>query len=250
MAEIRQWVETYGVKEIHFLDDVITANPRFVKQLCALLRNEPYRIHLEVANGLRADMVSESILRDLQSVGLKNVGFGVETGSDRIATLIKKGITKDQVRKAMAIAKKIGLETWCFFILGLPGDDRHTIQETIDFAIELDPKFAKFLILKPFPGSEVYYQLDEKGLIDSRDYALYGVYTSPVHHLETLSAFEILKFQQQAFRKFYLRPHKMWEHLRGLRSWGRWLSFLRGILFIGTQMLKRAPAGIRTHTGG
>ena len=67
-----------------------------------------------------------------------------------------------------------------------------------DFAIELDLKFAKFLILKPFPGSEVYYQLDAKGLIDSREYSKYGVYTAPVHHLDTLSQeriFQNLRFQ-------------------------------------------------------
>ena len=109
------------------------------------------------------------------------------------------------------------------------------IQETIDFAIELDLKFAKFLILKPFPGSEVYYQLNAKGLIDSCEYSEYGVYTAPVHHLDTLSQERILELQRLAFRKFYFRPKKIFEHIIAINTiekfkiftFGAWFVFMR-----------------------
>jgi radical SAM superfamily enzyme YgiQ (UPF0313 family) len=236
IGEIRRLVYDYGVKEIHFLDDVITANRKFVREFCALLKQEPYKLHLEVANGLRADMVNEEILTALKEVGLSNVGFGIESGNDRVLKLVKKGITKDQVRKAIRIAKDIGLETWGFFILGLPGDTEASIRDTVDFAIELDPKYAKFVFLKPFPGSEVYYQLEERGLIDIRDYAQYGPYMPPVHHLNGLSHARLIELQQQALRRFYLRPSKLIEHLRDLRSFGRIISFLRGVFFVLSQL--------------
>ena len=193
-------------------------------------------MHLEVANGLRADMVSEEILTALKDVGLRNVGFGIESGNDRVLKLVKKGITKDQVRKAMKIAKAVGLETWGFFILGLPGDTEESIRDTIDFAIELDPKYAKFVFLKPFPGSETYYQLEEKGLIDIRDYSQYGPYRPPVHHLEGVSAERMLALRQHALRRFYLRPRKLLQHLRDIRTPGALLSFLRGSTFVFTQL--------------
>jgi anaerobic magnesium-protoporphyrin IX monomethyl ester cyclase len=236
IGEIRQLVSEYGVREIHFLDDVITANRKFVREFCALLKQEPYQLHLEVANGLRADMVNEEILTALKEVGLRNVGFGIESGNDRVLKLVKKGITKDQVRKAIRIARGIGLETWGFFIFGLPGDTEQSIRETIDFAIELDPKYAKFVFLKPFPGSEVYYQLDEKSLIDIHDYSQYGPYTPPVHHLEGVSHERLLELKQQALRRFYLRPRKILEHLGGIRSFGKLVSFLRGGSFVFTQL--------------
>ncbi|MEO8601506.1 MAG: radical SAM protein [bacterium] len=236
IGEIRRLVYDYGVKEIHFLDDVITANKKFVREFCALLKQEPYKLHLEVANGLRADMVNEEILTALKEVGLRNVGFGIESGNERVLKLVKKGITKDQVRKAIGIAKAIGLETWGFFIFGLPGDTEESIRDTVDFAIELDPKYAKFVFLKPFPGSEVFYQLDERGLIDNRDYSQYGPYTAPVHHLEGVSQQRMLELQQQALRRFYLRPGKIIEHLRDLRSFARVLSFLRGGFFVFSQL--------------
>jgi anaerobic magnesium-protoporphyrin IX monomethyl ester cyclase len=236
IGEIRMLVAKYGVREIHFLDDVITANRKFVREFCALLKQEPYKLHLEVANGLRADMVNEEILTALKEVGLRNVGFGIESGNDRVLKLVKKGITKDQVRKAIRIARGIGLETWGFFIFGLPGDTEESIRDTIDFAIELDPKYAKFVFLKPFPGSEVYYQLDERGLIDNRDYSQYGPYMPPVHHLEGLSQARLLELQQEALRKFYLRPRKIIEHLLDLRSPGTLISFARGSFFVLAQL--------------
>lgn len=232
IEEIRILVYKYKVKEIHFLDDVITANRKFVFDFCSFLKKEPYKLHLEVSNGLRADMVDKEILSALKEVGLKNIGFGIETGNERVLKLIKKGITKDQCRKAMSIARAIGLETWCFFMLGLPGDDAESIKDTVNFAIELDPKYAKFLILKPFPGSEAYFQLEEKGLIIDRDFSRYGVYTPPVHRLETLSQEKILEFQKMAYRKFYFRPRKILEHLKDIRSPGKIISVIRGFIFI------------------
>ncbi|MFN8644269.1 MAG: radical SAM protein [Candidatus Binatia bacterium] len=142
---------------------------KFVRAFCDLLKREPYKLRLQVANGLRADMVNAEILTALRDVGLSNVGFGVESGNDRVLKIIKKGISKDSVRKAVQTAKDLGLETWAFFLFGLPGDTEESIRDTVDFAIELNPKYAKFAILKPFPGSEAYYQLDEKGLVDTRD---------------------------------------------------------------------------------
>ncbi len=239
VEEIRMLVYKYNVKEIHFLDDVITANRKFVFDLCGLLKNEPYKLHLEVSNGLRADMVDKEILAALKEVGLKNVGFGIETGNDRISKLIKKGITKDQVRHAISIAKDLGLETWGFFIIALPGDDRESIMDTINFAIELDPKFAKFLILKPFPGTEAYAQLEKKGLIMSRDFSQYGVYTPPVHRLETLSQEEILKLQRMAFKRFYFRPAKIFEHIKDIRSVGKIISVIRGFIFIVVRVFSK-----------
>ena len=239
IGEIRRLVHEHGVREIHFLDDVITANKKFVRAFCDLLKREPYQLRLQVANGLRADMVNEEILTALRDVGLSNVGFGVESGNDRVLQIIKKGISKDQVRKAVRTAKSLGLETWAFFLFGLPGDTEESIRDTVDFAIELNPKYAKFAILKPFPGSEAYYQLDEKGLVDTRDYSQYGVYTPPVHHLETVSQERIFALQQQAVRRFYLRPSKILEHARDIRSFGKFISFVRGGFFVLGQMRLR-----------
>lgn len=232
IKEIRELVYRYRVKEIHFLDDVLTSNRKFIKEFCALLKNEPYKVHLEVPNGLRPDMVNEETLTLLKEVGLKNVRFGIETGNERVSKLIKKGIKKDQIRNAVSLAKKVGLGTWGFFMIGLPGDDEESIMDTINFAIELDLKVAKFPIFKPYPRSEAYLYLEERGLIDNHNFLQYGAYTYPVHHLETLSQKRIYELQNIAFRKFYFRPRKILEHLKDITTFRKFISFLRGGFFV------------------
>jgi radical SAM superfamily enzyme YgiQ (UPF0313 family) len=218
IAEIDILVNRFNVKEIHIMDDVFTLNKNRILELCQMIKSRNYDLSFQIANGLRADMVDEEVLKALKSIGLLNVGFGVETGSEVIMRKIKKEeITKEKVRHAYRIAKKIGFETWAFFILGLPGETELTIKETIDFAKELDPDFAKFLILKPFPGSEVFEELNSKGLIFDHSYENYGLYTQPVHRLEEMNERDILSWQKKAFREFYFRPQKLIKLL--LRKW-------------------------------
>lgn len=210
IAEIGILINRFKVKEIHIMDDVFTLRKERVLKLCDEIKKREYDVSFQIANGLRADMVDEEILRALKSIGLMNVGFGVETGSELIMKNIKKDeITKSKLREAFNIAKRLGFETWGFFILGLPGETKLTANETINFAKELDPNFAKFLILKPFPGSEIFEELNVKGLIFNHNYNNYGVYTAPVHRLETMSEDEILYWQKKAFREFYFRPKKL-----------------------------------------
>jgi len=210
IAEIDILVNQFNVKEIHIMDDVLTLKKERILKLCKEIRNRGYDIAFQISNGLRADMVDEDILKALKSIGLINVGFGVETGSDEIMKRIKKSeISKDKVRKVYEIAKRLGFETWAYFIFGLPGETEKTAKETINFAIELNPDFAKFLILKPFPGTEIFEELNNKGLICDHKYSHYGLYTTPVHRLENMSATEILDWQKKAFREFYFRPKKL-----------------------------------------
>lgn len=237
MQEIGKIVEL-GYKEIHILDDAFTANKKWVLELCSKISERNYDLTFEISNGLRADMINEEVLNALKSIGVKNVGFGVESGNEQILKNIKKGISKEKVRNAVKLAKKIGFEVWGFFIIGLPGETPQTVKDTINFAKELDPDFAKFLILKPFPGSEVYNQLFEQNLIDSFDFQRYGVYTGPVHHLEQMTADEILYWQKRAFRSFYLRPGKILQHLLRIRNLTNFKLILRGFVFVLKNMAK------------
>jgi anaerobic magnesium-protoporphyrin IX monomethyl ester cyclase len=72
---------------------------------------------------------------------------------------IDKHVDHDTIRQAFKNAKAAGIETIGFFIIGLPGDTRETMQKTIDFAIELDPMIANFSMMTPYPGTIVYEQV-------------------------------------------------------------------------------------------
>jgi radical SAM superfamily enzyme YgiQ (UPF0313 family) len=103
-------------------------------------------------------------------------------------------------------------------ILGLPGETEDTIKETIRFTKEIDPDFAKFFILKPYPGSEIHAQFKKDNLLLGNDYNDYGIYTRPVHRLPGLDPERIIYWQKRAFREFYLRPGKMISHMKRIKS--------------------------------
>lgn len=232
MKEIKYYIDKFGVKELHVMDDIFTLNKDRTIEICRAIQAGNFGLTFSFANGIRADSVDEEVLQALKDTGFKDLGFGVETGDEEILKSIKKNTTKDSMRRAFKMAKSFGFNTWGFFMIGLPGETQATIKKTIDFAIELDPDFAKFLILKPFPGSEVFKDLNERGAIKDYNYDNYGVYTAPVHELDGLSAKEMLKWQRWLYLKFYLRPKKIISHLLKIKSFTQLKANFKMIQFL------------------
>ncbi|MCX6799331.1 MAG: radical SAM protein, partial [Candidatus Diapherotrites archaeon] len=241
IAEIEQIIKQYGAKEIHIWDDNFTANKKRVLEFCRKIREKGIhkRVQFSVPQGLRVDHVNEEVLRALKSINVYSIGYGIESGNDEILRLCKKNITTAKARETIRLSKKLGFDTWCFFILGLYGDTEETIRQTIDFAKELDPLFAKFLILKPLPGTEVFDQLEAAGLVIERNYDKFGLYAKPIHRLPTVSPERLVQLQNQAFREFYFRPQKILQHLLRLRSWHRFKLNVSAALAITKLALAR-----------
>lgn len=219
--EVEYLIEKFKAKEIHIWDDNFTVKKDRVFQIRDEIKRRNIKIKFAFPNGLRVDSVNESILKALKDMGTYSVAFGVESGDQRILDRIKKNIRLEQVERAFKLAKKVKIETWAFFMLGLPGEDEESIKNTINFAKKIDPDVVKFHILKPFPGTEVYNDFLEQGLILDRNFDNYGIHTPPVHRLPNLSAEDILEWQKQAYQKFYFRPSILLEQMLRLKSFNR-----------------------------
>lgn len=221
LAEIEYLIKEYGVKEIHIWDDNFTTQKKRVFQIRDEIKRRNIRIKFAFPNGLRADYVDEEVLRALKDMGTYSVAFGVESGNQEVLDRVNKNIKLGEIERAFRLARKIGLEIWGFFMIGLPGDTADSIKDTIDFAIRLNPDVAKFHILKPFPGSEVYKEFLERGLLLDYNYDHFGIHTPPVHRLETLSPGDLLEWHKLAYRRFYLRPTVIVKQLVRLKSFNR-----------------------------
>jgi anaerobic magnesium-protoporphyrin IX monomethyl ester cyclase len=219
--EIEHLVKAQGAREIHIWDDVFTANPDRVFAVRDEMKRRGLRVPISFPNGMRADQVSPEILRALKEMGAYSVAFGIETGSAEIMERIRRGLTKEEIVRAVGWAKAEGLETWGFFLIGLPTETKAQIEETIAFARFLDLDVAKFHVMQPYPGSTAFFQLEGKGLIQNYNYDQYGIHTAPVHRLDDLTADEILEMQRRAYRRFYLRPRKIFQHALRLKSFHR-----------------------------
>jgi len=239
IEEIDELIRCFKVKEIHIADDAFNIDKNRTLMLCEAIRRKNYNINFEFLNGLRADFIDDDILDAFKSIGIKNVAFGVESVDGNILKNVRKNIPPERVKKSLDFSKRKGFKTWAFFMIGLPGETEFTITKTIAFAKEADPDFAKFLLFKPFPGSEVYNEMNRRGLIDDFNFANYGIYTQPVHHLDNLTRADLLYWQKRAYREFYFRPKKIWDHIKRQKSICQLKLTIRGLLFVCFNAFKR-----------
>jgi anaerobic magnesium-protoporphyrin IX monomethyl ester cyclase len=186
--EMELLIKKYGAREIHILDDMFACDKRHVFEIRDELARRKIKIPIAFPIGIRVDSASREVLEAMRAMGGYSIAFGVESGSQEILDRAKKGVTLQEIREALATAKAVGFETWCFFMFGLLGETKETIEQTIRFAIELDPDVSKFHIVKPYPGSEFHRELKQMGLIQEFDPERYSIHTFPVHRTEALSS--------------------------------------------------------------
>lgn len=158
-------------------------------------------------------------LTRMRESGCIRMNFGIESGSDRILKLLKKGFTTDDVRRAVNLAKEAGIKVDGMFMMGLPTETDQEIRATIDFAIELNVRYAIFNIFVPYPGCELYDILSAQGKISFNswsEFTSYPTFTSrkPIYVPDGLTHSQIMNLQKYAMRKFYLRPQFVYQEFK------------------------------------
>jgi radical SAM superfamily enzyme YgiQ (UPF0313 family) len=243
LAELDLLVHTYGIRQLDVLDDNFTLDIGRAEAILDGIVARKYRIAINLQNGVRADRLSESVVRKMKLAGVFKVGIGVESGDEAVLTSIKKRLSLDKVKEAVRMFRRQGILTSGFFIIGFPEDTRESIEKTIAFAIEADPTVANFSLLLPFPGTEMYAAMKASGCLKDPDRLFYdtGFLSGKIHHTSPhLTEEELLGLERLAYRRFNFRPRKILEVLLSIRSFGelKWtfeaaLPLLRQILRLG-----------------
>jgi hopanoid biosynthesis associated radical SAM protein HpnJ len=207
VAEIRRAKELYPqVKEFMFDDDTFTDDlPRaeaIAKELgkmgvtwsCNAKANVPYKT-----------------LKVLKENGLRLLLVGYESGNQQILYNIKKGMRIEVAKQFTADCHKLGIKIHGTFIVGLPGETKETLNETIEFAKEINPHTIQVSLAAPYPGTFLYNQAVKEGWLDIEHAELideHGVQIAPLHYPH-LSHTEIFKSVEVFYRKFYFRMPKI-----------------------------------------
>jgi len=171
----------------------------------------------------RADNLDDQLLRLMREAGCRLIHVGVESGSGRVLAESGKAATKDEILRGVRMIEAAGIETLAFFMFGLPGETDAEREETIRFALELEPTYASFHFATPYPGSEL---AEKSGSTMGSDLSFPLV--PPGRDLA-----ELKKWVSRATRRFYLRPSYIARHIRkgGPSHWAKQLrlffSYLR-----------------------
>ena len=161
-------------------------------EICDLIVERDLKFEWFTPNGIRADTLDEPLLRKMKAAGCKKIRIAPESGVQRVVNdVIKKNLDLKTVEQAVVLCKKVGIKVGCFFVIGLIGETKADIEETINFAYKLKRLGADtfiFSIAMPLYGTAFYEQAKQKGFLREGfcDYALAA--TEPQVETPELSA--------------------------------------------------------------
>ena len=228
LKEIEFLYKKYGVREIHFLDDNFTLNRDYVEDFCHQLLKKDFKISWCCPNGVRLDTLNKRLLKLMKKAGCYYVSVGIESGSDRILGLMKKGTTTQKIKKMAKMVNKAGMTINGFFILGYPGETKTEILQTISFAKRLGLTRAAFYNYLPLPRTESYSKLLESGELKEEDIGWSQIFQAYVPYTPMgISQKELKGLQRRAHLEFYLRPIILWRLIREIRTFQQLEYILR-----------------------
>jgi anaerobic magnesium-protoporphyrin IX monomethyl ester cyclase len=200
--EVENVIKTYGIKQIDFADDNMTWNRERMAQICDLIVKRGLKFDWFTPNGVRADTLDEALLRKMKRVGCKKIRVAPESGVQRVVSdIAKKNLDLKKVEDTIVAAKKVGIKVGCFFVMGLIGETKADIEETIRYAYKLKSLGAEsfvFSIAMPLYGTAFYEQAKAGGYIRDGfcDYALAA--TEPLVETPEFTAEEISELCMKA----------------------------------------------------
>ena len=207
------------VKEIFFDDDTFTDNRPRIEAIARLIGP----MGVTWSCNAKPDVPFET-LKVLKENGLRLLLVGYESGSQKILNNIRKGTRVDIARRFQENCHRLGIKVHGCFIVGLPGETKETIEETMRFAIEVNPETIQVSLSAAYPGTELFRQATDNGwLLPGRLLGDDGLQISSLSY-PGLSSQEIFDSLPRFYRRFYFRPSKIGEIVGQMLSSPHWMK--------------------------
>jgi radical SAM superfamily enzyme YgiQ (UPF0313 family) len=168
--EIEHLVNDLGIQYVLFRDPMFTLRQGRVLEICNEIQKRGLKFKWKCET--RPDCVNEETLRAMAAAGCEGINFGVESAEVEIqANVGRKPITREKIIEMVGLCRQLGIKTFCFFIIGLPGDTVQSILETIGFAIRLRANWIQFTAASPMVGTKLREWAVSRGLTSDNEYA-------------------------------------------------------------------------------
>ena len=209
-----QFLKSLGVKMILFRDALFTAEKKRIYRMCELMLEQKIGLLWRCETSI--DCVDEQLLQKMAQSGCRGINFGIESVVPEVAGQMNcESKRKDlsMTKKIFRACRSLGIETFAFFIHGLPNDTRETIKSNVRFAIELGPDHVQFSIVTPFPGTELYAIAQKENLLIEKTWHKFSS-LEPVMATRFLSTSDIARLNKWAYRRFFIRPSRILKECR------------------------------------
>ena len=211
VKEVEVLHNKYKARDIEFFDDLFTLDRSRAMAICREILDRDLEIRWVCSS--RVDTIDRELLNTLKKAGCAMIYLGVESGSQHVLNLIRKGTRVEQSVKAIRLAREAGIATIASFVFGIPGETLEEMKQTIRLAKSLNPDYAQFSIATPYPGTQLYCMAKEQGLIVKDDWSEYTV-LKPILATKEFTTNDLEKIILDAYKQFYIRPRYILKHIK------------------------------------
>jgi len=229
VEEIEWVIDTFKTKGFWFADETFGIGLKWTYQLLDHMIEKRIASRAVWFSQTRVDIVTEELLIKMKQAGCDGLALGVESGNQDILIKTGKNIRLEDAERATALAKKVGIKTRSFFILGHPYETIETIKDTINFATKLNTDYVSFAVMVPYPGTEVM-QLAKRGEAGysyvSQNWDDFRKHLAAPLGFDSISPETLRNLDKRAYVTFYWRNRRwydlirfLWEHRSSIRAY-------------------------------
>lgn len=238
-----------GYREVMLADDIFTSDQKWASDVCQAIIDSGVDMAWSCTNGIRVESADDELFQIMRKAGCYRVSFGFESGNDAVLKAFGKGgrAAIEQGRWAVNAARRAGIDTNGFFLLGLSPDTEDTMEDTIEYARQLPLDMMKFGISIAFPGTPVFNKYSERGLIRSYNWDEYYIYTDDALFAhERLDYRTIQAFMDKAYKRaiLYNPSFVIRRMIRGIRTGEFFWDMYYGIKFFTAPAVSKSTKSI------
>lgn len=198
--EIEHLHREYGIREIHFEDDMLTLDRQRMIDICREIVSRRLDITWTTPNGVFVNTLNEQLLTAMKESGCYQLALAIESGSESVLrNLMKKHVSLKYAREVVKMMRQLKMGVYFFFIIGMPGETEADVMKTVEYAKELMPDEAYFSIATPYPGTPLYDQCRQRGYIPADYDPTLMRPTQPLIETEYLSRDDVRRLCNYAY---------------------------------------------------
>lgn len=215
-----------GYRAIGFMDDNFIWNEERTSEICRIMRKHGMIWGCQA----RVDAITEPIAKMLGESGCRYVDLGIESFDPGILEYIRKGISPDDIYRAVGLLKKYNVPVKLNVLIGSsPLETRETVRHTLREAKRLNVDQVMFNIVSPFPGTDYYKECKKNGWIKGGDYRPTDVQHDSILNLPNISAEEMERLLFRNNLSYFLSPTFIWKQVRRFSSWTEFSAALKAL---------------------